>query len=636
MAGIALLLPKESLTHLAQKGIEEEGYDVKEVKFILTANAIGEARRAVAEGASIIIARGYQASLIEQYTNVPIVKLKMTGQDLGILVKKAKEIVNKTCPKIGLVGIQNMFANIDYFNDIFQVQLMCYFGNKTENLQNAAEKAVTDGVDIIIGGDIAVLVAEQANVPHLFLECTFDSIREAIRTAETAIYAAEIEKKHMAQIGAFLENTFNGIIRLNTAGYILCMNRVMEDILQKKEADVYLKPLHEVITDVDEKQITSVLCGESDLYSSFIRIKENAVVFILTAVKVDEVIDSAILSCNIIRKKVKLEADAMKEMYLHGFVAKKNFTSLKFKDKNMQECVELAKIYSLSTSPVLIKGEIGCEKNELAECIHNHGLRKNSPYVVVNCSNMSEKQQEKLLFGEENSVKESDSLGMFGAANTGTVVIEEIENLGKQLQYKIFQVITNSILIKMDAQQVASLDVRIIATTNIDLFKKMQTGDFREDLYYALRGLQLEVPSLRERPLDLEMIIMRTMKDKLSAYSRYHVLSQGAKEVLLAYYWSGNRLQLESFLDRMILSAKKRNIEEEYVNKMLVDLYPVIHKKNGENQIVIYKDPKAEELASILEQYHGDRTLAAKELGISKTTLWRHMKKYGISGRFKA
>jgi transcriptional regulator with PAS, ATPase and Fis domain len=178
--------------------------------------------------------------------------------------------------------------------------------------------------------------------------------------------------------------------------------------------------------------------------------------------------------------------------------------------------------------------------------------------------------------------------------------------------------------------------VRIIAITNVDLFEKMQKGEFREDLYYALRGLQLEVPPLRERPLDLDMIIMRILKEKLAAYSRYHILTSSAKDILLCYYWSGNLLQLESFIDRMILSAKKRNIDEEYVQNLLSDLYPIIYKKDGENCIVVFKDPKTEELVTVLEKYHGDRALAAEELGISKTTLWRHMKKYGIAGRFKA
>lgn len=635
MAGIALLLPTEQLVELAREKVAEEGLDVKEIRCIATANAVNEARRSVADGASVIIARGYQASEIKKYTNVPIVEIALTGQDLGILVKKARTMVEGDCPRIALIGFQNMFSNIDNFDELFHVQMRKYYVSAAEDLQLAADQAVADQVDIMIGGNVAVMVAKQAGIPHLFLESTFDSIREAIKSAETAIYAAEVEKRHNAQIGAFLDNPFSGIIRINTLGVIMSVNRVASELLHQSEAKLLGQQLTSVVPDMNEDEARKVLNGKREFYSSFIRVKGAVMIYILTAIVVDGIIDGGLLSCQAVKQGEEKESETLKEMYLKGFVARTEFQDIRSKDKKMIECMELAKLYSLSNNPVLIKGGVGEEKRKIAECIHNNSLRKNAPFVVVSCSDMTVEQQEKLLFGiaasEENR---TESIGTIARANHGTLLIEEIECMSRYVQYRLFNMIHHYVMAQSDSESTATADTRFIMTTNVDLKKRMQQGEFREDLYYTITGLSLEIPELANRPSDLEEFIDRTMKAKMKQYGRYHVLTSGARSELLHYRWKGNELQIERFMERLVLSARKRNIDEEYVRQLLTELYPVVSQVNGEERVVIYKDPKADELASVLEKHHGDRSAAAAELGISKTTLWRHMKKYGITGKY--
>ena len=113
------------------------------------------------------------------------------------------------------------------------------------------------------------------------------------------------------------------------------------------------------------------------------------------------------------------------------------------------------------------------------------------------------------------------------------------------------------------------------------------------------------------------------------------MLTAGAKQRLLEYPWYGNLIQLESFCDRMILSATHRSIDEAYVTLLLEELYPIVQQQgNSKEKLVIYKDPEAITISQTLEKYNGNRTLAAEELGISKTTLWRHMKKLGITSKY--
>lgn len=631
MAGIALLLPTQQMAEMAQRCVSEEGLDVMLIRHIVTANAISEARQAVADGASVVIARGFQALVIKKHTNVPVIEITLTGQEIGLMVKKAKNMLGIPKPKIALVGFQNMFSNVDYFDELFDVEIRKYFVT-TEELPQAAHRAIEDHADMIIGGDVVNKTAQAAGVAHLFLESTFDSIREAIKSAQSAIYAAQVEQRYMAQIGTFLNNSPNGILRINSLGVITSTNHVIEEIIQKREAEMIGRRLEEIMPDVDEAEVENVLNGKSEMYSSFIRVMGTAIVFVLTAVKVENLIDSAILSCHIVKGKENPGNDRIKEMYLNGFVAQGSFSGIKSRDRCMSECIEQAKLYSLSQNPILIRGETGTEISELAEAIHNNSIRKNAPFIKANCSGMTPEQQERVLFGDKSgSRRELEKMGLIVAAHQGTILIEEIEKLSPDLQYRLFDVIQNFSVVSNGIDNMGVVDVRVIAATSLNLYQKVLSGEFREDLYYAVGSLRLKLPPLRERTQDLDALICRLFKEVCRRYNRYHVLTPSARELLIHYVWPGNQLQIEHFMDSMILSARKRKIEADYVHSLLAELYPVVAQKDGQEYLVIYQDPKAEELLKVLKKHHGNRESASKELGISKTTLWRHMKKYGIS-----
>ena len=204
MAGISLLLPKEEMVKNAKHYVKKEGLNVKEIRHIVSENAISEARKAVAEGASVVIARGYQALVIKNYTNIPVIEITLTGQEIGMMVKKAKSMLGIPRPVIGLVGFQNMYSNVDYFDELFDVEMRQYLINFADDLPQTVERAVQDDLDILIGGDVAIMAAQRAGLPYLFVESTFDSIREAIKSAESAIYAAQVEQRYVAQIETFL------------------------------------------------------------------------------------------------------------------------------------------------------------------------------------------------------------------------------------------------------------------------------------------------------------------------------------------------------------------------------------------------------------------------------------------------
>ena len=284
-----------------------------------------------------------------------------------------------------------------------------------------------------------------------------------------------------------------------------------------------------------------------------------------------------------------------------------NFKDIVCESKKMHETVHLAKLYANSDFPVMITGETGTERRLLAQSIHNFGTRSKEAFVMISCEGMEESLQRDLIYGEKGAVLD---------AKGGTILIEEVDKMSIANQYSLFQIIKYKIL------RSKYLDVRVICTSRKNISELLSHGEILEELYYVLEGLNLFIPPLRERKADLSIMIDAAIKKINEKYSRLHHLSKGAKDILMEYDWNGNILQLDNFIERLILTATKRSIEEKAVKELLDILY--IH------DVDIVQGEKAAKIKAALKRYEGNRVLTAKALGISKATLWRWMKKYDL------
>ena len=308
----------------------------------------------------------------------------------------------------------------------------------------------------------------------------------------------------------------------------------------------------------------------------------------------------------------------------------------------MKECVRLARLYAMSEQPVVLMGEPGTEKRMLAESIHNSSSRGRGPFLDVPSDGLSEEDQRRMIFGEQGAAMQVQG---------GTLLIQDVEKLTVANQYRLYQLIRFHVCHGVEIGSLRKVDVRVMVTAGASLVQLKDQGKLREDLYYLLSGLELRVPSLRERREDLQFMLEATIRECCERYSRYHVLTNGAKEILMRYAWPGNLFQVESFCERLILTAGKRSVDEIAVRKLLEELYPDGPVSwnmgvNGADSLTERTDEmpwkaamrsmpvqtceEARRITETLIKYDGSRERTAKELGISKATLWRHMKKYGI------
>ena len=629
MGKIVLLVPREEMLYLAHNILQEKKYAIAQMRVIQTENTVVEARNSIAAGADIIIARGLQASLIKQYTDVPVVEIVATAQEMALLVVKARQIVKKARPIIAVVGFQNMFCDMTYFETIYDIKLRTYFAANGSGLKEKAMEAVEDGADLMIGGDIAVETAKEADIPSLFLSITEDSLRTAFSMAESLDFAMGAEKRSTAQIETLLDYSFNGVVNMDRKGVITTVNPVMRDILGADGEQVAGRHITQVFSDIDRDKLSQVLEGKEESYSSFMQAGKTSIFAILAPVRVGNETEGAILTCHKVKQQSRGERRPQRDgaNRVQGLIARRNFSSIRQESGAMKECVHLARLYSQSEQPVLLLGETGTERRALAESIHNTGLCSEGPFLALSCAGLAREEQEEMLFGNKGAVF---------LAEGGTLYLEDVETLSLKSQYGLYQLIrykTGS----RDFARTMGFHIRVIASSILtpeDLGNLAFSGGFRQDLYYLFTGLVLRVPPLRERPEDLEQAIRDTVREACDQYSRYHVVTQGGMQCLKAYPWQGNLLQLETFLKRLILTAEKRSIDEMLVRKLLRELFPssapvrMMPDGQGIGGPVACEEERQIRLA--LTAQGGSRERAAACLGISKATLWRKMKKYNI------
>lgn len=624
MGKIVLLVPREDMIRQAHNILQEKKYRIQEMRVCETKNAVMTARHAIADGASIIIARGLQASLIKKYTDVPVVEIVLTAQEMALLIMRARQIVGKSRPVIAVVGFKNMFCDMSYFDELYGIELRNYFAHEGESLSDLTRAAIESQVDIVIGGDTVVSVAEQYGVPSLFLAMTEDALRNAFSTAETLDYAMYAEKKTAAQMETILDYSYNGVLQTDHAGIITTANTLMEDLLEIPQEGLIGKRISDLIPQIDETVCGQVL-GDGKEYTMFLDWKQVSLFVVMAPVFYEERIEGSVLTCH--RMLKKHTAAGRKEEKEASDAATDGFAQILQKSKSMQECVRKARIYALSEYPLVLRGETGTEKRLIAQGIHSNSSVSEGAFVDVSCTGMTGEEQRSLIFGERGAVLQ---------AQRGTLLIQQAEKLTSENQYRLYQLIRYHICYGPDGAQLQNVSVRIILTVSAPLYELAQKGKLLPELYYLLSGHELYVPALRERREDLKQKIEDMVREYRRKYNRYHVLTNGALEVLYKYPWYGNVVQLESFCDSLILTAGKRSIDEIAVKELLKELYPeqMLRQEatEGTSQVrnpYAHSD-EAQKIIGLLQKNSGNRNKTAEDLGISKSTLWRKMKKYEI------
>ncbi|HEX2956713.1 MAG TPA: sigma 54-interacting transcriptional regulator [Chitinispirillaceae bacterium] len=283
-----------------------------------------------------------------------------------------------------------------------------------------------------------------------------------------------------------------------------------------------------------------------------------------------------------------------------------------------------------SDTAVLITGESGTGKELMAKAIHSLSTRKKGPFVALNCGALPENLLESELFGYKKGAftdAKSDKPGRFDRAKGGTLFLDEIADLPKVVQVKLLRVLQEQFYEPLGSTEPVKSDVRIIAATNLDLNKMVESGEFRQDLFYRIHVMPLMLPPLRERPDDIPLLVEHFLMHFNTIQNRsIEMIDPQAMSILLHHKYPGNIRELENILQHAFVLCRGPVIEKKHFPKYLLE--PTIASTTDDDQS--YEAIEKRKLLKALETNRFNRIKTAKELGIHVATLWRKMKKYNI------
>jgi len=305
------------------------------------------------------------------------------------------------------------------------------------------------------------------------------------------------------------------------------------------------------------------------------------------------------------------------------------------KDPRTRALLSLAKRVAQSPATVMLTGESGCGKEVIARFIHQHSLRAAKPFVAINCAAIPENLLEATLFGYEKGAFTGAAQaqpGKFEQAQGGTLLLDEISEMPLELQAKLLRVLQEREVERVGGHKTIKLDIRVLATSNRDMMAMVKSGRFREDLYYRLNVFPIEIPSLRQRPLDIEPLAQRVLAEAAGSAQPSCTMTQAAISTLTHYPWPGNVRELENVMQRAMILATDNIIDTEHLHLPPADpvqTAEIIHQESSSEDM---KTLERKHILETLAAVNGSRKLAVKKLGISERTLRYKLQQYRMSG----
>ncbi|HLA38270.1 MAG TPA: sigma-54 dependent transcriptional regulator, partial [Candidatus Brocadiales bacterium] len=301
----------------------------------------------------------------------------------------------------------------------------------------------------------------------------------------------------------------------------------------------------------------------------------------------------------------------------------------------MQRVLNTIRDVASSTATVLIHGETGVGKELVARAIHSYSPRKNKPFVVLHCAALADGVLESELFGHEKGSFTGalyTRRGRFELAHGGTLFLDEVSEMGTNVQVKLLRVTETGTFERVGGEETRQVDVRLVAATNKDLESQVSAGKFREDLYYRLNVIKLDIPPLRERKADVPVLANYfLLKYAGKNHKKLRGFSPEAMQLLQGYHWPGNVRELENMVERAVVFCKKNVVEPEYLSPNLVE------KGKTPEFIQIrlgmpMKDVERDIILKTLELTHGNKAEAARILGLSSRTIDNKLKEWAPHG----
>ena len=582
----------------------------------------------------IIISRGITCAALNKYhSHITNIEIPVTGYDVIAALHECK--LEYGARKIAVVGSGNMIFGSRKLNHILDVEVMVYPVENENDTMVHIKSAKDWGAEAIIGGTMTYNFSLQQGIPATYIKSGEDAIKqavdEAVRTGE--IMAKERERARFFQI--IMDYTHEGIIAVDREGMITAANS-SAGTMYGRDRELLGQPVGSVLSSDSLRRVLTR--GEEDLGALEV-LGENQVAANFVPIKVDGRVSGAVATMQNVSRIVEMENKIRKKILSKGHVAKYTFNNILGNSSTVKDAIQTAQKYSRVDANVLIYGETGTGKELFANSIHQKSSRSAGPFVAINCAALPEQLLESELFGYAEGAftgaMKGGKQGLFETAHKGTIFLDEIGEIPLTLQAKLLRVLQEREIMRIGDDRVIPVDVRIIAATNKNLRERVREGEFRQDILFRLDVLRINVPPLRDRTGDVDLLI-----DHYIAFYRNRMgfspvsVSPEAKTLLRGYDWPGNIRELTNLCERLSALTEGNEVQCDSLSGFIdygwergtcPDPATVTPETK---QGTTLRSMEQEAITAAIEAAEGNLTRAAKDLGISRTTLYRKCRQF--------
>lgn len=617
---IIFLLPNELASCQTKQILQKEGITIP-VYHAFMEDGVLLAGRKIEEGTKVIISRGSTALLLREYFTIPIVEVRYAFYEFAVAMQKAV----RESRRIGLMGYNDAF-NMPELADFFQLEQLEIRIVQPADTKKTLEELKSLGIELIISGQNIGAAAHRIGLKSIVVSVSRKNILDAVTDASHLCGLETAKQRQFSSIAALLDQAQEGILSIDHQGRIISLNRIASQMLRLNGTGQDKSVFNYV-----PRTIVDHILGGLPLYNEVISLHGENVLLSGTATHPSQEATGAVLTLLPATDVHQKEYELRRKSRIKGHAAKNTFDQIIGTSPALTIAKNQARLFAATESNVLIYGPTGTGKELFAQSIHNASSRRNKPFVAINCAALPESVLESELFGYVKGAftgaRPEGKTGIFEQAHTGTIFLDEISEISPAVQARLLRVIQEREITRIGDDKIIPIDVRIIASTNRNLQKEISNKQFREDLYYRLSVLNLSIPPLCSRTEDVPLLVDYFIQSFSKSSGKHLVLEPDAMLPLAGSSWPGNIRQLRNIVECAVALCQENTISRQLIEQVLQisiqDMLPVPETSTRH-------EPEQARVLAVLDTCGGNKTKAAKQLGISYTTLWRKLKSWNL------
>lgn len=589
----------------------------------------------------IIIVGVVTAKVIEGININSIIPFRVGHKAVINAFLKAKKISDR----VAFICPVEEKHDVRFYEKLLGIQIDIYYSNHLSDYDRYCLDARKKGHTVIVSGSYTFQIAKEYGLKPVFLFSDHDIFHDAYtRALETHRYNLSLEEK-VAQLEIISQNSEDSVIFVDNSNTVTFTNKVAEqklnlypDRIRGKHVSTlfnFIKP--ELLVQKQISEVLGTMNGEPILVTVHpVFVGQSSVGTVLIAKKVNEI--------------RAMDSRIRQKMRYRGFTAKYTFQDILGASLKLLQCKEHAELYAASEAPILIYGATGTGKELFAQAIHNSSPRKLFPFVAINCATLPAELMESELFGYVKGAFTGASAqgkqGLVDQAHLGTLFFDEVDSLSTPLQAKLLRLLQEKEFIRIGGDEVIPVDIRIIAACNKKQSENSEENPLRQDLFYRLSTLYLQLPDLHERKADIPLLFHHFLGEYDKELAE--IVCPLPKEVvflLTSLSFKGNLRELQSIAARFACLCNK---EEASKNSYLLKLckacchatiehlegFEALHVSDTEHIgtfATSIKEAEKRILSLSKERCGGELQEMARQLQLGRTTLWRKLKEHNIN-----